>query len=63
MQDHTLSVGEELVIEGHICLTILGIEQGKVVFGITAERNDVRHPSLAALYDTPVIIQTEAIND
>jgi hypothetical protein len=63
MQDHTLSVGEELVIEGHICLTILGVEQGKVIFGITAEPNAVRPPSLAALCDTPVTLQKETIND
>jgi hypothetical protein len=49
MLDHTLSVGEELVIERHICLTILGVEQGKDIFGITAERNDVRPPSLVEL--------------
>ncbi len=63
MQDHTLRVGEELVIGGHICLTILGVEQGKVIFGITADPNDVRPPTLAALCDTPVLLQKEAIND
>ncbi len=63
MQDHTLSVGEELVIQGHICLTILGVEQGKVVFGITAKRNDVHPPSVAELCDTPVLLQKEAINE
>jgi hypothetical protein len=62
MQDHTLSVGEELVIEGHVCLTILGIEEGKVVFGITADRNDVRPPSLAGSCDTPILLQKETIN-
>jgi hypothetical protein len=63
MQDHTLRVGEELVIGGHVRLTILGVEQGKVIFGITAEPNDVRPSSLAALCDTPVILQKETIND
>jgi hypothetical protein len=62
MQDHVLQVGEELVIEGHICLTILGVEQGKVIFGITAKPNDV-HPSLAGLCDTPVLLRKETIND
>jgi hypothetical protein len=42
MQDHALRVGEELVIPGHIRLTILAVEEGKVVLGITAEPNHVR---------------------
>ena len=63
MQNHTLSVGEELVIEGHIRLTILRVEQGKIVFGITAKPNDVRPPSLAALCDTPEVLQKETINE
>jgi hypothetical protein len=42
MQDHALTVGEELVIQGHIRLTILATEDDKVVLGITAELNDVR---------------------
>ncbi len=63
MQDHTLRVGEQLVIGGHICLTILGVEQGKVIFGITAERNDARPPSVAGLCDTPVLLQKETVND
>ena len=41
----------------------LGVEQGKVIFGITAEPNDERPPSLAALCDTPVTLQKETIND
>jgi hypothetical protein len=44
MQDHALRVGEELVIPGHIRLTILAVEEGKVVLGITAEANHVRGP-------------------
>jgi hypothetical protein len=44
MQDHVLRVGEELVIPGHIHLTILAVEEGKVVLGITAEPNHVRGP-------------------
>ena len=44
MQDHALRVGEELVIPGHIRLTILAVEEGKVVFGITAEPNGLRSP-------------------
>jgi hypothetical protein len=63
MQDHTLSVGEELVIQGHICLTILGVEQGRVIFGITSERNAVRSPSLAELCDTPILLRKETVND
>jgi len=42
MQDHVLRVGEELVISGHIRLTILAVEEGKVVLGITAEANHVQ---------------------
>ena len=59
MQDHTLSVGEELVIQGHVRLTILGVEQGKVIFGITSERNAMRPPFLAELCDTPVLLRRE----
>ena len=54
MQDHTLRVGEELVIGGHIGLTIPAAEAGKVVLGITPEPKDGRRhqflhsgPSLA----------------
>jgi hypothetical protein len=36
MQDHVLRVGEELVIEGRIRLTILAVEEGRVLFGIAA---------------------------
>jgi sRNA-binding carbon storage regulator CsrA len=36
MQDHTLQVGEELVIQGHIRLTILAVDQDEVLLGITA---------------------------
>ena len=36
MQEHLLEVGEELVIEGGICLTILAVEAGEVLLGITA---------------------------
>lgn len=42
MQDHTLSVGEELVIEDLVRLTILAVEEGRVVFGIAAEPHAVR---------------------
>jgi hypothetical protein len=36
MQEHTLGVGEELVIEGGIRLTILAVEEDRVFFGIAA---------------------------
>ena len=36
MQEHVLEVGEELVIEGGICLTLLAVEAGEVLLGITA---------------------------
>jgi hypothetical protein len=46
MPDHVLRVGEELVIEGRIRLTILAVEEGKILFGITtaAEPSGVRGP-------------------
>lgn len=44
MQDHTLRVGEELIIADHIRLTILAVEEGKVVLGLTAEPTAVRGP-------------------
>jgi hypothetical protein len=36
MQEHLVEVGEELVIEGGICLTLLAVEADEVLFGITA---------------------------
>ena len=36
MQEHVLEIGEELVIEGGICLTLLAVEAGEVLLGITA---------------------------
>jgi sRNA-binding carbon storage regulator CsrA len=42
MQEHVLGVGEELVIEGGNRLTILAVEAGEVLLGITApEPSDV----------------------
>jgi sRNA-binding carbon storage regulator CsrA len=42
MQEHALGVGEELVIDGRIRLTLLGVETAEVLLGITApEPNDV----------------------
>jgi hypothetical protein len=42
MQDYALRVGEELVIHGHIRLSILAVEEDEVFLGITAEPNDER---------------------
>ena len=36
MQEHVLEVGQELVIEGGIRLTLLAVEAGEVLLGITA---------------------------
>jgi hypothetical protein len=36
MQERVLAVGEQLVIEGGICLTLLAVEAGEVLLGITA---------------------------
>ena len=36
MQEHVLKVGEELVIEGGIRLTLLAVEAGEVLLGVTA---------------------------
>jgi sRNA-binding carbon storage regulator CsrA len=42
MQEHDLGVGDELVIEGGIRLTVLAVEAGEVLLGITApEPSDV----------------------
>ena len=35
MQEHVLEVGEELVIEGGTCLTLLAVEAGEVLLGLT----------------------------
>lgn len=42
MQDHALQVGEELVIQGHVRLTILAVDGDEIILGITAEPNDVQ---------------------
>jgi hypothetical protein len=48
MQEHALGVGEELVIEGGIRLTILAVEAGEVLLGITdPETSDVAGPPAA----------------
>jgi hypothetical protein len=44
MRDHALRVGEELVLQGHVRLTILAVEEDGVVLGITAEPDGVRGP-------------------
>ena len=36
MQEHVLEVGEELVIEGGIRLTLLAVEADEVFLGVTA---------------------------
>jgi hypothetical protein len=41
MQHHALRVGEELVIPGHIRLTILAVDEDEVFLGITADPNGV----------------------
>jgi hypothetical protein len=46
MQEQALRVGEELVIEGHIRLTILAVEEGEVLLGLSADESDgVRGPA------------------
>jgi hypothetical protein len=42
MQDYSLRVGEELVIQGHIRLTLLAVEGDEVVLAITDEPDGVR---------------------
>ena len=45
MQEHVLEVGQELVIEGGIRLTLLAVEAGDVLLAITApEPSDVAGP-------------------
>jgi hypothetical protein len=45
MQEHALGVGEELVLDGRIRLTLLAVETAEVLLGITApEPNDVEGP-------------------
>jgi hypothetical protein len=44
MQDHTLRVGDELVIQGHIRLTILAVDEDEVFLGITTEPNGAQGP-------------------
>jgi hypothetical protein len=44
MQDYVLRVGEKLVIEGYLHLTILAVEEDEAVLGITDEANGERGP-------------------
>ena len=45
MQEYALGVGEELVIEGGIRLTLLAVEAGEVRLGLTAPQpGDVGGP-------------------
>ena len=58
MQDHALGVGDELVIQGHIRLTILAVEGDEVVLALTDEPNGVpgplaRHPPCASFSRAP----------
>ena len=47
MQEHVMGVGDELVIEGGICLTLLAVEAGEVLLGVTAlEHSDVAGPEV-----------------
>ena len=46
MQEHALGVGEELVIEGGIRLTVLAVEAGEVLLAISVpEPGDVEGPN------------------
>ena len=45
MQDLALRVGEAVVIEGRIRLTILAVEEDRVFFGIAAEPSGVSGPA------------------
>ena len=45
MQEHVLELGDELVIEGGVRLTLLAVEAGEVLLGIAApEPGDVGGP-------------------
>jgi hypothetical protein len=45
MQVHALAVGDELVFDGHIRLTLLAVEAGETLLAIAAsETNEVASP-------------------
>ena len=45
MQEHALGVGDELVIDGHIRLTLVAVEADETLLAIAAaEANDVASP-------------------
>jgi hypothetical protein len=51
MQEQALAVGEELVIEGGIRLTVLAVEAGEVLLSLTApdpQTWETRRPGIAA---------------
>ena len=50
MQEHVLELGDELVIEGGVRLTLLAVEAGEVLLGITAPEPaawEARRPATA----------------
>jgi len=63
MQDHALRVGEELLIQGHVRLTILAVEEDKVTLGITAEPDGVRGPVGCKRRSELVVVPVPLLDD
>ena len=58
MQDHALRVGEELIIQGRVRLTILAIEEDKVTLGITDEPNGFMRRRGVGTRDPALVLRT-----
>jgi hypothetical protein len=63
MQDHVLHVGEELVIQGHVRLTILAVDGDEIFLGITAEPNDVQGSVIRQLRLKPMAVPAPLADD
>jgi hypothetical protein len=63
MQEHALRVGDELVIQGHVRLTVLAVEGDEVVLGITGEASGVRGPAASRWRRTLMAVPAPLPND
>jgi len=54
----TRKVGQRVIIRGDICLTVLGVEGGRVILGVEAPRDDrVLRGELRDIPEAPIIVE------